>query len=234
MQESSGQISPRLVAGWRRLSAVELLIALAVLLISFPFVQPLHSGVFIESILFSFVLISSVLAIAESRRTVVIAGILAVPALVGRWVSQYGHKLLPLEISLAACILLTAYVVWNLLRFLFRARSVDTETLCIGLSAYLLLGLLWAFAYWLVDELVPNAFFFGTTSGADATIQGLNGLYYSFITLCTVGYGDIVPVAGIARMLAAIEAIVGMLYVAVLIARLVALHATPTSLSNEN
>ena len=56
-------------------------------------------------------------------------------------------------------------------------------------------------------------------------MKGFNGLYYSFITLSTVGYGDITPVANAAKMLAAAEAITGVLYVAVLIARLVSIQA---------
>ena len=60
-------------------------------------------------------------------------------------------------------------------------------------------------------------------------MKGFNGLYFSFITLSTVGYGDITPVSKVARMLAAMEAITGLLYVAVLIARLVAIQATPKS-----
>ena len=60
-------------------------------------------------------------------------------------------------------------------------------------------------------------------------MNGFNGFYFSFITLSTVGYGDITPVSRIARWLAAMEAMTGLVYVAVLIARLVALYSTPNS-----
>ncbi len=58
-------------------------------------------------------------------------------------------------------------------------------------------------------------------------MEGFNAFYFSFITLSTVGYGDITPVSKVARMLAATEAMTGLLYVAVLIARLVALYSSP-------
>ena len=61
------------------------------------------------------------------------------------------------------------------------------------------------------------------------SINGFNGFYFSFITLSTVGYGDITPVSRIARWLAAMEAMTGLLYVTVLIARLVSLYSTPKS-----
>ena len=59
-------------------------------------------------------------------------------------------------------------------------------------------------------------------------MKGFTAHYFSFITLCTVGYGDIAPVSSAARMLAAMEAMTGTIYMAVLIARLVSMHSSPT------
>ena len=78
-------------------------------------------------------------------------------------------------------------------------------------------------------ELSPGAFSFNVANDPQASMEGFNGLYFSLITLCTVGYGDITPVSRVARMLAAMEALTGLLYVAVLIARLVAIHSNPNS-----
>jgi ion channel len=207
----------------RRFSAIQFLIAIVVLFVSTPFAEPLRSGPLIESILFSVVLISGVLAIAERPSVVVIAAILAAVALAGRWISHLRPDRMPPELFLIGGILFVLFVVINLLRFVLTASEVDTEVLCASISAYLLLGLLWTLAYWLVAEIIPNAFAF---SGDDKSLAGFNGFYFSFITMSTVGYGDITPVAKVARMLAAMEAMTGLLYVAVLIARLVALQTT--------
>jgi hypothetical protein len=86
------------------------------------------------------------------------------------------------------------------------------------------LGLAWAFAYVLTAEVHPTAFAFNTPT-AGQTMDGTNSFYYSFVTLSTVGYGDITPVSPIARMLSIMESMTGSLYVAVLIARLVSLYA---------
>ena len=210
----------------RRFSAIELLIALVALFITLPFVETIREGTLIESILLSLVLISAIFAIAASKWVVLVAILLAFPALLCRWIHEFRPDLMPPEFFLIGGILFVLFVIVNLLRFVLTARSVNTEVLSASISAYLLLGLLWTFAYWLVSELVPNAFSF---SGADTSLKGFNGLYFSFITMSTVGYGDITPVARVARMLAAMQAVTGLLYVAVLIARLVSLQTTSKS-----
>ena len=215
--------------GIRRLSAVELLIALGLLFFSLPFVEEIKGGDIIVSILLSLVLISGVLAVANRRRTFVVAVLLAIPAVVGRWINHFRPDLLPPAIFLVAGLVLVAFVVANLLRFILRAPSVNAEVLCASISAYLMLGLMWTLAYWLVDRLTPGGAFSFNTNAGEHSMNGFNGFYFSFITLSTVGYGDITPVSRIARWLAAMEAMTGMLYVAVLIARLVSLYSAPKS-----
>ena len=212
---------------FHRFSTVELLIALALLFIFFPFVEEVKGGDVIVSILLSLVLLSAVLAVADRKGVFFIALVLAIPAIVGRWISHFRPDLVPPTVFLVAGLALIAFVVANLLRFVLRAPSVNTEVLCASISAYLMLGLLWTVAYWLVALVNPNAFGFNT--GPKETMGGFNAFYFSFITLSTVGYGDIAPVSRIARWLAATEAMTGLLYVTVLIARLVSLYSTPKS-----
>jgi voltage-gated potassium channel len=212
--------------GLRRFSTVELLVALALLFFFFPFVEEVKGGDLIVSILLSLVLLSAVLAVADRKRVFFIALLLAIPAIGGRWINHFRPDLVQPPVFLTAGLILIAFVVANLLRFVLRAPSVNAEVLCASISAYLMLGLLWTVAYWLVDQLTPGAFAFNTTTGRQS-IRGFNAFYFSFVTLSTVGYGDITPVSKIARMLAAMEAMTGLLYVAVLIARLVSLYSTP-------
>src|SRR6266481_968667 len=212
---------------FHRFSTVELLIALALLFFFFPFVEEVKGGDIIVAILLSLVLLSAVLAVADRKGIFFIALVLAIPAIVGRWISHFRPDLVPPPVFLIAGLALIAFVVANLLLFVLRAPSVNTEVLCASISAYLMLGLLWTVAYWLVAQVTPNAFAFNT--GPKETMSGFNAFYFSFITLSTVGYGDITPVSRIARWLAATEAMTGLLYVTVLIARLVSLYSTPKS-----
>src|SRR5882724_7693557 len=217
------------VLGLRRFSMVQLLIALTLLFFFVPFVEEIKGGDLIVSGLLSLVLLSAVLTVASRGRTLTIALLLAIPAVVGRWINHFQPHLVPPAIFLVAGIGLVAFVVVNLLRFVLRASAVDGEVLCASISAYLMLGLIWTMAYWLVEQLTPGAFAFNTTTGTKESMEGFNAFYFSFVTLSTVGYGDITPVSKVARMLAAMEAMTGLFYVAVLIARLVGLYSTPKS-----
>jgi ion channel len=211
---------------FRRFSTVQLLIALVVLLVSAPFVEELEGGHFILSLLFSLVLIAAVFAVANRKRSLVIALVLAIPAIIARWINQLRPDLVHPAVFLVCALLLLAFVIGHLLYFVLRAPVVNVEVLCASIAAYLMLGLTWTVAYWLVDQLTPGgAFSFNTTRGAHS-MNGFTGFYFSFITLSTVGYGDITPVTQAARWLAAMEAMTGLLYVAVLIARLVSLYST--------
>jgi hypothetical protein len=214
---------------FRRFSTVELLVALSLLFFSFPFVEEVEGGALIESVLLSLVLLAAVVAVADRKGVFFMALLLIIPAVGGRWINHFWPELVPAPVFLTAGLILIAFVVENLLRFVLRAPSVNVEVLCASISAYLMLGLMWTMAYWLVDQLTPGgAFSFNTSAGA-RSMNGFNALYFSFITLSTVGYGDITPVSKIARWLAAMEAMTGLLYVAVLIARLVALYSSPKS-----
>jgi hypothetical protein len=214
---------------FRRFSAVELLIALGLFFIWAPFVEEIKGGDLIVSALFSLVLLAGVVAVADRKRVLVIAIVLAIPAIAGRWMNHFRPDLVPSPVFLFAALILIAFVVGNLLRFVFRAPSVNTEVLCASISAYLMLGLMWTMAYWLVDQLTPGGAFAYNTNTGTRSINGFTGFYFSFITLSTVGYGDITPVSKVARMLSAMEAMTGLLYVAVLISRLVALYSSPKS-----
>jgi Ion channel len=195
----------------------------------FPFVEEVKGGDVIVSILLSLVLISAVIAVANRGLTLVVAVLLVVPAIAGKWINHFRPDLVPPPVFLVSGLVLVAFVVVNLLSFVLRAPSVNVEVLCASIAAYLMLGLMWTMAYWLVDQLTPGgAFSFNTNAGAQS-MNGFNAFYFSFITLSTVGYGDITPLSRIARWLAALEAMTGLLYMTVLIARLVSLYSSPKS-----
>jgi hypothetical protein len=97
----------------------------------------------------------------------------------------------------------------------------DGERIFAALDAYLLAGLLFGVWYWMLEQAWPGSFHLASGTALDLS----SAVYYSFVTIATLGYGDIVPASNPARGLAILEAIGGQMYVAVLIARLVTLYA---------
>ena len=212
------------ISGIYRHSAAHFLAALVLIFVTAPFIEDLRGGELIEAVLMTVVLLSAVLAVGGRRRTLVWASVLVIPALVGKWINHWRPDLMPPEVFLGAGLLFVLFVVRHLLRFLLRAPRVDSEILCLGVSNYLMLGWLWALAYMLVDRLVPGSFAFTVGPSSVRSLEGFRGFYFSYSTITTVAYGDIIPLSSAVRMLAMAEAMAGMLYVALLIARLVSLY----------
>lgn len=212
--------------GLPRYSSVYLLAILAVLFVLAPVLDDLPGGDLIEALLLSAVMVCSVFAVGGQRRTLTIALALLVPALGGKW----ANHLLPGSFSalfyLLATLAFFGFVVAHLVGSVLRAARVDANVLCAGLSGYLLLGLLWMPAYLLAARMNPAAFNLPSGSPAVGGLDRFSAFYFSFVTLCTVGYGDVTPASKAARMLAITEAIAGLFYVAVLISRLVAIYSS--------
>jgi Ion channel len=121
-------------------------------------------------------------------------------------------------ITLSLWTLIGLFAAAGALRFAMGAESIDTEHLYAALSAYLLAGIFCGLFYWLLDQIEPGTF------AATGEFSRMTALYFSFVTLATLGYGDIVPRTDVARGLAIVEGVGGQLFLAVLVARLVSLY----------
>ncbi|HEY7038124.1 MAG TPA: ion channel [Methylomirabilota bacterium] len=103
----------------------------------------------------------------------------------------------------------------------FRRGRVDAERIFAVLGAYLLTGLIFGITYGLLNDLRPGSFRLPT----EETARFEHGVYISFVILTSLGFGDVVPVSAIARGLTILEAVIGQMYMAVLVARLVSLYS---------
>ena len=127
-------------------------------------------------------------------------------------------------------VLFLGYVIYVLLKFIFKSERVTEDTIFAALCVYLLMATLWALAYSLVGLADVDAFKYaagediaGNKMRFGALPAGLE-FYFSVVTMTTLGYGDIIPMSPVAKSLATLQAVVGQLYLAVLVARLVGLH----------
>jgi hypothetical protein len=168
-------------------------------------------------------LIAGVVVSMEHWWTMLIASLLVISALAIRWAYLFAPS--PglatwNEIGMLFTLGMFALVI---LRRVFRQGPVTQHRIEGAVAAFLLFGMVWASAYKLVSLQIPDAFA-GVWPRSDE-----GWIYYSFVTLTTLGYGDITPVAPIARSLAVLEALTGQLYPAILLGRLVSLQLASTT-----
>jgi hypothetical protein len=213
-------------AWMRRYSIGHFLAALTALLIVTPFVEALaRTGGVLEAVLMSVVLLSAIPAVGGGRRTYLTAVALVIPALAGTWLTHIAPNQFPAQ-GLAAAIVFAVFIIYHLFRFILRAHRVTSEVLCAAIAAYLMLGIVWAMAYEFVWRVKPSAFQLSEAVAGKRGVSGFEALYFSFGTLAPINDTDIVPVGNFARLLVMVEAIVGMLFMGMLIARLVGIYSS--------
>jgi hypothetical protein len=207
-----------------RYSAAQFLVALVLLICASPVLEDFAAGKLVEALLLTLVLVSAVPAVGGGRRTVTVASLLALPAVAGKWLHHLRPDLLGNAPILVAAIVFAIFVVVHHFLFILRATEVDTQVLCAGISAFLMLGLLWAFGYLLVDNVAPESFGIQMGPKSGHRLTGFGAVYFSFGTLSGMSFGEITPLSNVTRMLALLEAMTSLFYLAILISRLVALH----------
>jgi Ion channel len=200
---------------------------LLLLLVGVVFVTPAvipygPSRRLIEDVLMSLILVSGVVAVAEHRKTAMALAVLSLFVIVlawTEWIVNIGKLPALRELSALGAFLVLAFAVSI---NVFASGHAIGDRVFGAVVLYLLLGLIWAVAYNIVETSSPGSFAGRATENSALA----DWAYFSFVTLTTVGYGDITPVAQSARSLAILEALVGQLYPAVIIARLVSLQVS--------
>ena len=216
-----------------------LLVALGTLLSSYPVIESRSGLRYVFQAAFELVMITGLLAMHSSRRWVGLGLALVVPAVAIYWmplvlpdsplvgsprVQCLGH------VSMALFLLLLVVFV---LRDLFESRDVTNDRLCGALCAYLLLGLTWGFLYIALELVEPGSYQIREGLQALDMTPGQHRVgslfYFSFVTLTTLGYGDVTPLGSTAQTLVMWEAILGQAFLTIMVARLVGLHVTAST-----
>jgi voltage-gated potassium channel Kch len=207
-----------------------LLATLVVLLVVLPFVPgPGTQGV-VSRIVWTVVIVAGIFRASGRRWFLWAALVIAVPSLLSNWVDIFGlGEAGPLVVAL-----FFALISAQILADIFSRDRVELDQILGGVNVYLLLGIMFARLHVAVEHFAAGSYTLGDLPIASAVLQagqqlGDVMLYFSFITLTTLGYGDILPVSEVARRLATVEAVVGQLFVAILIARLVSAHTSRPS-----
>lgn len=201
-----------------------LFLLLFLLLIFFlrPFLLNVPGFVFLMDLMFLAVLIAGVFSARNKAGWYRVLAFLAVLTVGTLWTNEFLNLAVLRTIGLVCGALFMGLLVAMLVALLFAQQEVTFDLITGSICGYLLVGQVWAFLYALLETFSPGALGIATTAGEDVFSYS----YFSYVTLTTLGYGDISPVSPAAQSLATLEAIFGQLYVAIIVARLVAIHVS--------
>lgn len=190
-----------------------------------PVVERFHGLRALLDVFLCAVFLATVKAVATHGKQFLTAICLVIPFLITHWIGRYGDSV-PMVFS--ACVLGVAflgYAIVLILRFVFRTETVTASTIFAAISVYLLLALFWSLIFRCLDTVEPGSF---RSPGDDLQItqSTMRYIYYSFVTLTTVGYGDFTPNSSLAGGLAVLESVVGQIYLVVQVAWLVGMHVS--------
>jgi hypothetical protein len=201
-----------------------LLVSMVVLLVAYPYVGTDVAGRIFVSVLNFCVLGLATFAIQRSRRHLMIAAVLAVPTIIGQCL--YLGTGAPYAIRIGTCgsLLYFIFILFHVLQYVLRGTFVTADKIYGAICAFMLFALMWTTGYMFVELAHPGSFAYDMVHTPEGRIDSYALLYFSITTLTTTGYGDIVPISTYARSLANLEQLVGVFYVAVLVARLASLY----------
>jgi hypothetical protein len=205
---------------------------LFVLLLCVLLIPPYFEGsVWMDEIwhvLFTLVLLWALYTVAGSRQVLILAALVLVPTISSTWLAGPEQAQYLAYIDNATNIVYFGLICVFLARYIFITRQVTQEVIFAAMCFYMILAVLWAAIYTNVELFYGNSFTFQGQFAAAAGIESENlfkhMIYYSFVTLSTLGYGDVIPAHLAAKNWAAMEAMIGQFYIAIVMARLVSIY----------
>ena len=203
-----------------------LLILILLLLVLTPFLDVFIETRILMDVFLTVIFIFIIYTIRLKRSQAIVASALALPLIFATWSTYFVEiKTLSLLTRIFGA-LFFAYAAINILQIIVKSEEVTRETIFAAIVAYLLIALMWAFLYMILEMATPGSFSFPDWGSRRETMRFE---YFSFITITTLGYGDITPVTDQASALVVIEAVVGQIYLVVLVAWLVGMYVSRRS-----
>jgi len=176
---------------------------------------------------FSLLLITGVMTVTRNRTATVVICFIAATTILSGWLSFFYPSPLLVALRCIFLILSLALLIVILLIDVFREGPIDFLRIQGAIAGYLLVGILWAHSYRLVALLEPSALVLGTHPISGSNIELMHKfIYFSFTTLTTIGLSEITPINPLVRSLVIVEALIGQLYPAILLARLVSMEVS--------
>jgi voltage-gated potassium channel len=206
---------------------LSLLIFIITLLVVGPLIEEFFKLRFLMDILWSAVFVSAIYAVSQKKHHILIGVLLALPMLGSIW-SRYFVQYPALELVGGLCgAAFILFTIVQMLIFIYNQKEVSRDLIVGAAVVYLLMAIMWTFIFIAVETLHPGSFSIPEIQNIETS---RNFLYYSFVTITTLGYGDITPVTSLARSLCILEAVIGQLYLVVQVAWLVGVHVSQSML----
>lgn len=207
-----------LVLGSTKHKMFNFMVSIIMLLILSAVLHGYEYGFLILNISSSIVFILGIYAAGNNKRNVIILIILGLPWFLSEWIFTRSSE------TIFVSILFFLFIIGTMMDHILHTEEVTTDTLYEAICVFLLLGLLWASIYNYLEYISPGIIF--VTNNTD-TVKHLTAneiIYYSYTTLTTLGYGDITSLTPQGRIVSVLEAIMGQLFLAFMVARLVAIY----------
>ena len=206
-----------------------LMIAEILIVISFPFLQAINTRFPFVSMILLIAIIPALSVVLPLRAflPLMTLGLIAfiLEILLKYQVLNLVEKASLVILAMYAVFLLLAVII--LIKKMLTQKIVTSDTIKGGISIYFLIGLLWAIFYEIASRINPDSF-------VSLGNKNINFFYYSYVTLTTLGYGDIIPTGDGVKLLAICEAFVGQVYLAIFVAQLVGLNIAQKLLKNQD
>ena len=207
-----------------------LLLALCLQLIADPFLGRSAEADIVRAALSTLTLAAAVYVAGVGRRRLAIVLALGGFAFLGIWYVVIVEPDYALAmISVSALLAFNFLVIWLVLASLFRATKVMTNTIYGAISAYMLLGFSFAVLYTFMETFWPGSILVDPMRQPGGNLVSSDIVYFSFAVQTTLGFGDVTPVSPHARSFAALQAIIGVFYIAILIARFISMYVAHSS-----
>jgi ion channel len=201
-----------------------LFVFLLATLILFPYAEASHFGSYAFRVIGSLTVVASVYAAKIHRSLLILAIVLAIPALFQRIVLPKVSASSFSIFNIVLSFVFDVVIVVVIFRRMFASEEPTSETIFAALCIYLLVGFSFASVYGMVAAFQPHAFYLDPSANLHRVPDRFDFIYYSFGTMTSLGAAGITPVSSQARSFSILEAILGVLYLAVLIARLIAAY----------
>jgi hypothetical protein len=225
MTNTGKTTSPAERSGFSGPFAYLLLVILAMILTT-PFLQDYLRIRILLDVFYTAIFLAALYLVSQEKRLVKLAVVLAVPMIFSLWASYFIASDHIVTLGRVCGIVFFALAIYHCGRFILKSPQVTRDVIIAAVVIYLLMALMWSYAYALLEFYQPGSF---------NALEGLTSdsrqffLYYSFVTLTTLGFGDITPLTEKAKSLTILQAFIGQVYLVVVLAWLVGMHVSRKS-----